>query len=311
MLNNRLSYVTIVCTDADRTANVLENHFGLARSEHKAGGSGRLIPTFAVGETAIGVVPVGDPFVDGDQRPGVHHMAFASADPAASAAEAADQLRCSPKAMEAGLAGTSRIALPVEATEGVRTFFASPLNGSTTSHTGLIERIDHLGIVSGDIGCAIQVFHRQLGLALESQQIDVETHLPVESFTSDKYGAVYHNRQPVFCGGVRSAFITAGDCELEFLQDYSPLGPGEIDKNEAGTTRQDRGAIARFLARRGPGLAHIALKTPDIDKALAAAETAGCELIDRVGRPGGRRSQIAFLHPRGMGGVLFHFVQRE
>jgi methylmalonyl-CoA epimerase len=311
MLNSRLSYITIACAEGDRTANVLEKHFGLARSEHKAGETGRLIPMFAVGETAIGVVPVGDPFVDGDPRPGVHHLAFASADPGASAAQAADQLRCSPKAEEAGLADTSRVALPPEATEGVRTFFVSPLNGGTAGHSGLIERIDHLGIVSSDTSRAIEVFHRRLGLVLESQQIDVETHLPVESFTSDKYGAVYHNRQPVFCGGVRSAFITAGDCEFEFLQDYSPMGPGEINQNEAGTTRQDRGAIARFLARRGPGLAHIALKTPDIDKALAAAEAAGCELIDRVGRPGGRRSQIAFLHPRGMGGVLFHFVQRE
>jgi catechol 2,3-dioxygenase-like lactoylglutathione lyase family enzyme len=256
---------------------VLEKHFGLARSEHKAGETGRLIPMFAVGETAIGLVPVGDPFVDGDPRPGVHHLAFASADPVASAARAADQLGCSPKAEEAGLADTSRVALPPEATEGVRTFFVSPLNGGTAGHSGLIERIDHLGIVSSDTSRAIEVFHRRLGLVLESQQIDVETHLPVESFTSDKYGAVYHNRQPVFCGGVRSAFITAGDCEFEFLQDYSPLGPGEINQNEAGTTRQDRGAIARFLARRGPGLAHIALKTLDIDKALAAAEAAGCE----------------------------------
>jgi catechol 2,3-dioxygenase-like lactoylglutathione lyase family enzyme len=310
MLNNRLSYVTIACVDADRTANVLEKHFELARSEHKSE-AGRVIPMFAVGETAVGVVPVGDPFVDGDPRPGVHHVAFESADPVASAAQAAAQLRCSPGGAEAGLGGTTRIALPSEATEGVKAYFAAPLKGSASSQIGLIERIDHLGIVSGEIGGAIEVFHRRLGLALESQQIDVETHLPVESFTSDKYGAVYHNRRPIFCGGVRSAFITAGDCEFEFLQDYSPLGPGQIDQNEAGTTRQDRGAIARFLARRGPGLAHIALKTPDIDKALAAADAAGCELIDRIGRPGGRRSQIAFLHPRGMGGVLFHFVERE
>ena len=118
MLNNRLSYVTIACADADRTADVLGKHFGLARSEHKADETGRTIPMFAVGETAIGVVAVGDPFVDGDQRPGVHHLAFASADPASSVAEAANQLRCSPKAMEAGLAGAVRIALPPEATEG-------------------------------------------------------------------------------------------------------------------------------------------------------------------------------------------------
>lgn len=312
MLKGRLAYVTIVSTDVGRTAQVLGDHLGLARAQHKGSGTARAIPVFAVGETAIAVVAAGDPLVEGEQRPGVHHFAFAALDPGAAAAEAGSRLACSPGPTEAGLGGTSRVALPPAATEGVKIFFSEPLEiDGMPGGTGLIERIDHLGIVSADICGAIDVFHRRLGLALESQQIDVETHLPVESFTSDKYGAVYHNRQPVFRGGVRSAFITAGDCELEFLQDYGPLGPGEVDTRQAGTTRQDRGAIARFLASRGPGLAHIALRTPNIDVTLAAAQAAGCQLIDRVGRPGGRRSQIAFIHPRGMGGVLFHFVQRR
>lgn len=312
MREGRLAYITIASADAERTAHVLEAHFGLSHSTHVLEGKGRPVSLFAVGETALAVVSVGDPFVNRDPRPGVHHLVFASEDPEFAAREAADRIGCRAAAAEPGLDGAARYALPADVTEGVKTYFSRPVsvNGSR-GNSRHVERIDHLGIVSGDTLRAIDVFHRRLGLRLESQQIDVETLLPFESFTSDKYGIVQHNRAPVFCGGVRSAFITAGDCELEFLQDYSPFGPGEVDPRQAGTTRQDRGAIAKFLASRGPGLAHIALKTPSIVDALTAAETAGCELIDRVGRSGGRRSQIAFIHPRGMGGVLFHFVQRE
>jgi methylmalonyl-CoA epimerase len=79
----------------------------------------------------------------------------------------------------------------------------------------------------------------------------------------------------------------------------------------AGTTRQDQGAITRFVATHGAGLHHVALKTPDIDAALAALERAGTRMIDRVGRPGSRRARIGFVHPASFGGVLFHMVQRD
>lgn len=312
MREGSLAYVTVASVDVERTAHVLSVHFGLPRSLHLPDAKAPPIPLYAVGETALAVVPIGDPFINGDTRPGVHHVVFASEDPESAAAQAATRLDCKVATAEPGLDGATRFALPPAATEGVKVYFSKPVS-MDRSRGGCrhVERIDHLGIVSADTQRAIDVFHRRLGLTLESQQVDVETLLPFESFTSDKYGIVQHNREPVFCGGVRSAFITAGDCELEFLQDYSPLGPGEIDPQQAGTTRQDRGAIARFLASRGPGLAHIAFKTPSIADALAEAKTAGCELIDRVGRAGGRRSQIAFIHPRGMGGMLFHFVQRD
>lgn len=306
MSTGRLAYVTISSTDVPRTASIMSQAFGLARVDAESG-----IPAFAVGETAIAVVAAGDALLDGDIRPGVHHLSFAADDPESAAAVAAARLSSTALPKQRGIGRHDRIGLPAEATEGVRTYFSRPLAYGSQAGSGLVERIDHLGIVCPNTDRAIEVFHRRLGLVLESQQIDVETQFPVESFTSDKYGAVYHSRSPAFCGGVRSAFITVGDCELEFLQDYSPLGPGEIDAHRAGTTRQDRGAIARFLASRGPGLAHIALKTPDIGEALTQAEAGGCELIDAVGRPGGRRSRIAFIHPRSTGGVLFHFVQRE
>jgi 4-hydroxyphenylpyruvate dioxygenase-like putative hemolysin len=103
--------------------------------------------------------------------------------------------------------------------------------------------------------------------------------------------------------------VTVGDCELEFLQD--------LDRGEAvetargpGTTQGDRSAIARFVASRGPGLHHLALKVADVDAALLHLGRAGYPLIDPRGRPGSRRARIAFLDRRALGGILVHLVER-
>ena len=134
--------------------------------------------------------------------------------------------------------------------------------------------------------------------------------LPVESFTSDKYGVVYHTRTPKPLGGLRVLFITIGDCELEFLQEFDPRHDHQVDHGSEGTTKQDQGAIGRFVSTRGAGLHHIALKTPNIDSTLEHLMERGRATIDQVGRPGSRRARIGFLHPRALGGILMHFVER-
>lgn len=128
---------------------------------------------------------------------------------------------------------------------------------------------------------------------MESSQTDTEVRVPTEFFVSDKYGVVVRTRPAETVGSLRVLFITVGDCELEILQDFDPS------------------AISRFVETRGPGLHHVALKVRDIDAALGHLEAGGVRLIDREGRPGSRRAQIAFLHPRSTHGVLFHLVERE
>jgi hypothetical protein len=184
------------------------------------------------------------------------------------------------------------------------------------SPPGWVERIDHLGVASVDNAAALEVFCGRLGFPLESTQTDLEVRIAVESFTSDKYGVVYHTRSPEPRGGLRVAFVSVGDADLEFLQDLDqPEGvdPGrgaEAVAGGPGTTRQDRSAIARFVASRGAGLHHLALKVTDIDGALGRLAGAGYELIDRAGRPGSRRARIAFLGRQSLGGVLVHLVER-
>jgi methylmalonyl-CoA/ethylmalonyl-CoA epimerase len=154
------------------------------------------------------------------------------------------------------------------------------------------------------------LFCGKLGFQVESRQTDMEVNMAVESFTSDKYGVVYHSREPEPVGGLRVCFITVGDCELEFLANFNPRQVGAVERGQPGNTKQDQGAITRFVGSRGRGLHHIALKAPDINATLGAMAKAGLEMIDTRGRPGSRRALIGFAHPRTLGGVLMHLVQR-
>jgi methylmalonyl-CoA epimerase len=67
--------------------------------------------------------------------------------------------------------------------------------------------------------------------------------------------------------------------------------------------------VGRFLAKRGPGLHHVAYQVADIDAALTACKAAGLRLIDEQPRTGIRQSRVAFLHPSASGGVLTEIVQ--
>jgi methylmalonyl-CoA/ethylmalonyl-CoA epimerase len=100
------------------------------------------------------------------------------------------------------------------------------------------------------------------------------------------------HRETVEEQGVEAVLLDVGDCHVELLR---PLD-GET-------------AVGRFLARRGPGLHHVAYRVDDIDATLARLGEAGIELIDREPRTGIRRSRVAFLHPRSTGGVLTEIVQ--
>ena len=68
--------------------------------------------------------------------------------------------------------------------------------------------------------------------------------------------------------------------------------------------------VGRFLARRGPGMHHLAYEVDDLPSELARLEEAGVRLIDLVPRRGLFGSQVAFLHPESVHGVLSELVAR-
>ena len=313
MIGNGLAYVGVVVRDVAAVAAILERDFELPRAVCEIGSSGRPAPVFPVGQTALALFELGDPFVGGAEKTGLHHMAVAvDALPEAMREAAEAGLPTLYAAPEPGLGGARRILLDPAATGGAVTYLSEPLPLPIASAPdGEVERIDHLGIASADNAAAVAVFARKLGWPLESTQTDVEISTKTEAFTSDKYGVVYRNHQPEFIGGLRVAFITIGDLELELLQNIDPRTLGIVDYGQAGSTRQDQGAISRYIQNRGPGMHHTGFKVKNINSLLSRLAKSGLTLIDQTGRPGGRRSQIGFIHPASLGGWLVHLVERQ
>lgn len=72
----------------------------------------------------------------------------------------------------------------------------------------------------------------------------------------------------------------------------------------------DESAVARFLARRGPGLHHVAYRVEDCGAQLARLVAEGFEPVDPRPRTGAGGHRVAFLHPRSTGGALIELVER-
>jgi methylmalonyl-CoA epimerase len=100
------------------------------------------------------------------------------------------------------------------------------------------------------------------------------------------------HRETVEEQGVDAALLDVGDGHVELL---SPLGPDT--------------PVGKFLARKGPGLHHVAYRVSDVAAALEQLSAAGVRLIDEQPRVGIRGSRVAFVHPASTGGVLTEIVQ--
>jgi methylmalonyl-CoA/ethylmalonyl-CoA epimerase len=93
--------------------------------------------------------------------------------------------------------------------------------------------------------------------------------------------------------GVDAAYLRIGEGRVELV---SPLA--------ADTP------VGRFLAKRGPGMHHVAYEVADIRDALASLAGAGAELIDEEPRQGLFGLEVAFVHPDAVHGVLSELVAR-
>lgn len=193
MLGNGLAYVAFVVTDVEATAATLVRDFDLHRTDCTVGDSQRTAPVLSVGESAFALFAPDDPFLGGPAKAGVHHIALQVDDFPAATAFVASKGLSDTTTPQVGLGGTRRLLLHAPATAHVLTYLSEPLHVQP-SPAGWVERIDHIGIASSDNTTAIDVFSHRLGYALESTQTDMEVQLAVESFTSDKYGVVYHTR---------------------------------------------------------------------------------------------------------------------
>ncbi len=92
--------------------------------------------------------------------------------------------------------------------------------------------------------------------------------------------------------GAQIVGLSAGEPLVELLEAASPESP-----------------IAKFVARRGPGIHHLCFAVDDLDATLARCRSAGIRLIDQTPRIGAEGKRIAFLHPAATGGVLIELSE--
>lgn len=112
------------------------------------------------------------------------------------------------------------------------------------------------------------------------------------AFFRDVLGLEVEPPEEIESQGVRAHFVTAGDATLEILE------PTRVDS-----------PVAKFVAKRGPGLHHVALRVDDIVAALADLKARGVRLIDETPRPGAHGALVAFIHPSSAHGVLVELKQ--
>ena len=92
--------------------------------------------------------------------------------------------------------------------------------------------------------------------------------------------------------GARIVSLPFGESEVELLEPRTPDGP-----------------IAKFLAKRGPGIHHVCYRVPDLEAALAACRAAGYRLVDDTPRTGAGGHPIAFVHPKSTAGILIELTE--
>lgn len=126
--------------------------------------------------------------------------------------------------------------------------------------------LDHIGIAVKSIDAAN--VYKSLGLAVDHVE-NVETQ------------------------GVKTAFLPAGEANLELLE---PLGP--------------ESPIAKFIEKRGEGIHHICLRVENIEDHLSRLKAAGFRLINEAPVPGAHGCRVAFLHPAAGNGVLIELSEK-
>jgi methylmalonyl-CoA epimerase len=105
------------------------------------------------------------------------------------------------------------------------------------------------------------------------------------------FGAHVEARETIASQGAEAAALHVGDGRVELL--------AALDEDTP---------VGRFLARRGPGMHHVAYEVADLSAELARLDGEGVQLVDREPRPGLYGLQVAFLHPDAVHGVLTELV---
>ena len=108
------------------------------------------------------------------------------------------------------------------------------------------------------------------------------------------FGGARGEQELVDGGALRVVFVHLGPVTFELLEPRDPTH-----------------TVARFLEKRGEGLHHVSLETSDIEGTLARCRDAGVPAIDVAPRGGAHGTRVAFLHPKGLGGMLLELCDPD
>ena len=126
-----------------------------------------------------------------------------------------------------------------------------------------------------------------IGIAVKS----IEQSLP---FYTETLGLELLGIEEVLSQKVKVAFIQIGESKIELLEPLS-----------------DDGAVAKFIEKKGEGIHHVALGVKDIDERIAEMKEHGINMINETSVPGAGGAQVAFMHPKSTGSVLYELCEKR
>ena len=124
--------------------------------------------------------------------------------------------------------------------------------------------------------------------------IAVHSIAEARTFYEQVLGLPCEGEETVESQKVKTAFFAVGEVHIELLEPTSDESP-----------------IAKFLARNGEGIHHVAYKTDDIEGQIKQAHEGGSRLIHETPIEGAGGKLVAFLHPKSTHGVLTEFCSKK
>ncbi len=106
-------------------------------------------------------------------------------------------------------------------------------------------------------------------------------------------GLTVDHVEDVTTQGVRTAFLSAGEANIELLEPLSADSP-----------------VAKYIEKRGEGIHHICFRVDDIEQQLERLKSEGYRLINEAPVPGAHGCRVAFLHPAAGKGVLIELSEK-
>ncbi|HHY20970.1 MAG TPA: methylmalonyl-CoA epimerase [Bacilli bacterium] len=126
-----------------------------------------------------------------------------------------------------------------------------------------------------------------IGIAVKS----IEESLP---FYTETLGLELLGMEEVTTQKVKVAFIQIGESKIELLEPLS-----------------EESAVAKFIAKKGEGIHHVALGVKDIDERIKEMKEHGIQMINETSVPGAGGAQVAFMHPKSTGSVLYELCEKK